>query len=223
MRDNFIFDSSLVLYLPLYQLDGASFMSRDAYGHLCTATGALWTPRGRSFDGIDDRIASSSSSAFAAVTGITIMIWCKITTQAAVNTLVQIGSDDNFRAVSNLNQNNAGAESAGNIRVHIRITPTGMVGVGTTVPPLSNDTWAFVTLRYDKVNLEGWVNDVRKCFLAETEDLTGDDPATCYIGATDTLTNDTTGTVGEFLIYNRALTPQEIQHNYEATKWRYSG
>ena len=221
MRDNFIFDSSLVLYLPLYQLDGASFMSRDAYGHLCTVTGALWTPRGRTFDGDDDRIASSSSSAFAAVTGITIMIWCKITTQAAVNTLAQIGSGDNFRAVFNLNQNGAGDASAGNIRVHIRTTPTGAVGVGTTVPPLSNDTWAFVTLRYDKINLEGWVNNEQKCTLARTESLTGDDPAICYIGATDTLTNDTTGTVGEVLIYNRALTPQEIQHNYLSTRWRY--
>jgi len=29
------------------------------------------------------------------------------------------------------------------------------------------------------------------------------------------------GTVGEFRIYNRALTSQEIQHNYLMTKWRY--
>ena len=53
---DFIFDPSLVLYLPLYQPDGASFASRDAYGHLCTVTGALWTPQGRTFDGADDII-----------------------------------------------------------------------------------------------------------------------------------------------------------------------
>ena len=53
---NFIFDPYLVLYLPLYELDGASFMSKDAYGHLCTVIGALWRPNGRYFDGIDDRI-----------------------------------------------------------------------------------------------------------------------------------------------------------------------
>ena len=29
------------------------------------------------------------------------------------------------------------------------------------------------------------------------------------------------GTMGEVRIYNRALTPLEIQHNYLATKWRY--
>ena len=29
------------------------------------------------------------------------------------------------------------------------------------------------------------------------------------------------GIIGEIRIYNRALTPGEIQHNYLATKWRY--
>ncbi|GAI13447.1 unnamed protein product, partial [marine sediment metagenome] len=29
------------------------------------------------------------------------------------------------------------------------------------------------------------------------------------------------GVLGEAVIYSRILTPQEIQHNYEATKWRY--
>ena len=53
---NFIFDPSLVLYLPLHQRDGSSFMSKDAYGHVCTVTGAVWTPEGRLFDGVDDYI-----------------------------------------------------------------------------------------------------------------------------------------------------------------------
>ena len=39
----FIFDPSLVLYLSLWKLDGDSFMSKDAYGHLCTVTGALYS------------------------------------------------------------------------------------------------------------------------------------------------------------------------------------
>jgi len=50
VKRDFIFDPSLVLYLPLYQLDGWAFMSRDAYGHLCSVTGAKWTPQGRDLD-----------------------------------------------------------------------------------------------------------------------------------------------------------------------------
>jgi hypothetical protein len=29
------------------------------------------------------------------------------------------------------------------------------------------------------------------------------------------------GVIGEVRVYNRALSPLEIQHNYLATKWRY--
>ena len=74
---DFIFDPSLVLYLPLYELDGASFMSKDAYGHLCTVTGATWTPRGRSFDGTDDHIALPQAAYQVAGDGddLTILIW----------------------------------------------------------------------------------------------------------------------------------------------------
>ena len=48
-----IHDPSLVLDLPLYELDGASFMSKDTYGHLCTVTNTLWRLDGRHFAGAD--------------------------------------------------------------------------------------------------------------------------------------------------------------------------
>ena len=53
---DFIFDPSLVLYLPFYELEGASFASRDAYGHLCIATGTSRRRGARYFDGNDDRL-----------------------------------------------------------------------------------------------------------------------------------------------------------------------
>src|SRR4030042_2091010 len=59
-----ILDPSLVLYLPLPKLDGASFISGDACGHPIVNSGAFWTPRGRSFDGIDDLIDCGGSPAF---------------------------------------------------------------------------------------------------------------------------------------------------------------
>ena len=59
---NFVFDPSLVLYLPLYEMDGASFASRDAYGHRCTVTGALWRPNGRYFDAVNDGINCGTGS-----------------------------------------------------------------------------------------------------------------------------------------------------------------
>ncbi len=60
-KQSLIPDPYLALHLPLHELDGNSFMSKDAYGHLCTASGGLWTPQGRSFDGVDDRIEVPAS------------------------------------------------------------------------------------------------------------------------------------------------------------------
>lgn len=37
--EGFILDPRLVLYLPLWKLDGASFADHSAYGHLCTVKG----------------------------------------------------------------------------------------------------------------------------------------------------------------------------------------
>jgi len=59
---NFVFDPSLELYLPLYELDGSSFMSKDACGHICLVTGALWGSQGRTFDGGDDYIDITTTS-----------------------------------------------------------------------------------------------------------------------------------------------------------------
>ncbi|HEY4712369.1 MAG TPA: LamG domain-containing protein [Dehalococcoidia bacterium] len=42
-----------------------------------------------------------------------------------------------------------------------------------------------------------------------------------YIGRYQSTSNPFSGIIGEVRIYNRALTPQEVRHNYLATKWRY--
>ena len=55
--DKFAFDPYCKLYLPLWKLDGDSFMSKDVYGHVCTRYGdAHWTPQGWEFDGTADYI-----------------------------------------------------------------------------------------------------------------------------------------------------------------------
>ena len=56
LKRSFILDPALRLYLPLWKLDGNSFQSKDAYGHLATVTGATKVLQGFSFDGVDDKI-----------------------------------------------------------------------------------------------------------------------------------------------------------------------
>ena len=75
--EDFIYDPYLALCLPLYMLDGASFMSRDAYGHLCTVTGALWRPNGRYFDGVDDLISIPSHASLDTLATPAYIVWLK--------------------------------------------------------------------------------------------------------------------------------------------------
>jgi len=42
------------------------------------------------------------------------------------------------------------------------------------------------------------------------------------IGEARNLARDFDGRIGEVRLYNRALTPLEIENNYLATKWRYN-
>ena len=70
--NGFISDPSLVLYLPLYQLDGTAITSKDAYGHLCSVTGVTWRPDGRCFDGVDDEIDCGNGSSIQIGGAITI-------------------------------------------------------------------------------------------------------------------------------------------------------
>src|SRR3990172_13167350 len=75
LKDKFIYDPSLVFYVPLYELDGTTFQSKDAYGHLCTVTGALWRPQGRDFDGTDDVISAPDHNALDITGTVTLISW----------------------------------------------------------------------------------------------------------------------------------------------------
>src|SRR3972149_6505876 len=83
VRRKFQYDPSCVLYLPLYELDGASFASRDAYGHLCTVTGATWGLQGRTFNGTSDWINCGTSSILVPPQ-ITLEFWLYITESGAM-------------------------------------------------------------------------------------------------------------------------------------------
>ena len=70
-------DPSLILYLPLYELDGAVFQSKDAYGHVATVTGATWGTQGRTFDGIDDVINLGKPAVLdGGLTEFSVVTWC---------------------------------------------------------------------------------------------------------------------------------------------------
>jgi len=216
---DFIYDPSLVLYLPLWKLDGSSFADRSAYGHLCTVTGALWTPHGRDFDGddyielTDDGVATSPLNFTSG--NFTIMVWLKISVLDATRVIYQRGlyNTDGFywMLLSNGDLDSYSNQADANQR---NLSTVGDIVV---------DEIALVTLVRTGTAITMYKN-TDLLTLATTTAIT--DPATCSRTAKIGVHDDKAqrfwkGSMGEFWIYNRALTPLEIQHNFLATKWRY--
>jgi hypothetical protein len=211
---NFVFDSSLVLYLPLYKLDGASFMSRDAYGHLCQRTGALWRPNGHYFDGTDDRIVVAHHSALDFGTGdFSLEIWLRVSSSGgAIQRLIskQSAAWLFFRLIG------------GKATLSIKDGTNQQTVTGSG--DLRDDIWHHLVATADRDSSTGLMLSVD----GET-DVTDDATGIGSISNTTPLqiarfsggAEYFKGDMGEVRIYRRLLTPLEIQRNYLATKWRY--
>ena len=221
IKRDFIFDPSLVLYLPLYELDGGAFKSKDAHGHLCTVTGALWRPDGRYFDGTDDEIDCGDISEFNSVSALTVEGWFKQTT-------IDVNADIWVKRVDAVNRIALQTQTNGNMYCYLA-NAAEMHGSLDYSAVISSGVFFHGVFVFDG-SLIGNANRL-KMFVdtvsqtldfgaftvpATTADLSG---ASFKLG--QFITNDFDGTIGEIRVYSRALTPLEIQHNYLATQWRY--
>jgi len=226
VKRDFIFDPSLALYLPLYELDGASFMSKDAHGHLCTVTGALWRHNGRYFDGIDDYI-QISNPAFASNQQGTVEIWIRADNIASLRGIwcyvyPPSASVDALRLSITTN---------GNVRYDVYLNGSYEVDIQTPNGSFSVNTWHLISTISDGASIKIYINGIEQSLTVVSGSNTGQWFGDCVTDADtfvaggylrlDTLVSDFAGSIGEVGIYSRVLTPQEIQHNYEATKWRY--
>ena len=217
---NFIFDPSLVLYLPLYRLDGASLMSHDVYGHLGTNYGSVWTPRGRSFDGVDDFIDFGIVPSLDLVSAGTVEIWIlptpNVNRSGIIGRFITTGSETGERYAIDC----AGV-SPYNYRFIISDgTSTNIATVAQSdVTPTANRTEHIVGT-FDGIAVKAYVNGRLLASVAQTlTPVMGNTPL--YIGKDGGQWGKFRGIVGEARLYNRALTPQGVLRNYLATKWRY--
>ncbi|MBI4268054.1 MAG: LamG domain-containing protein [Chloroflexi bacterium] len=216
MARDFIFDSSLALYLPLYQLDGASLMSGDAYGHLATVTGALWTAQGRKFDKVDDYIDAGNNPVLKSSVG-TFELWLRDDNPPSDSEVLMWREDNS----SNFLAFEMSSLLTGKFRVIIKDD-----GV-TRVDLLTSAIFLDVSFNHIVVTQDG--AGIRVYRNGAEEILTGTNSAS-YWTSFLTLNNTWLGrfaswygaiTLGELRVYNRALSAQEVKRNYLATKWRY--
>jgi len=223
-----------VLYLPLYKLPGASFKSLDAYGHLATVTGALWTPQGRTFDGLDDNISIPDAPSLSFGDGSTdspfsVGIWVKIADISADGKTLVCKWDNDVAFMTEWLFN----LSASRLYLNLFDGATGAAYIGRNTPLLDDydDMWMFLYATYDgsrtsegsKIYLDASRIDNLN-ISAGAYTAMHDSNQAVLIGARTTnavLGQLTKGTFGEVWTDNRVLTLAEIQRIYNLTKWRY--
>ena len=224
MKDTFIYDTSLMLYVPLWKRDGLNFISDDAFGHLCTVEGANWRSQGRYFDGVNDIITLPSHSALSLTSQGTIEIWAKAAsmTQDDYATLV---AKANGGAVANIAYNMHWRALAGaNVIRGVICDGVSVITIDQTCPTdLSFHHHVFL---WNGQTLNSYQDSqIAATPIAQT--------VNCQINAVTLRIGDKgftdlavdgyafNGIIGEVRMYNRALNPSEIQRNYLSTKFRY--
>jgi len=237
IKDKFLYDPSLVFYADLPKHDGTSFQSDDAYGHLCTVTGATWGMQGRTFDADDEHIDCASPSTLDDLQQKTIITWFKASGWGESDSgriIQKAGSVAvNRRGWSTLIQNGG----ANNRFYHGQSDNTGvLVSWVTPTSSIALNTWYCGAITHD---ISTFTNNPLMYIGGASKTVTeiaarggaavsweSDALSELWIGARDnvgTPDREFQGIIGEVLIYNRVLSAQEILHNYLATKWRYSG
>jgi hypothetical protein len=222
--EGMFYDPNLVLYLPLHQLDGVEFMDRSHHGHKAVVTGALWTPQGRSFDGVDDTINCGLSTAFFAARG-GFGCWVKplranpdIYGEAFllygnnVNNLLAIV----WRSENRLFVINRWGAEAPPFRWNNEANPSDVI-------PLNE--WSHIMLTQDGVAPKLYINGILNRTIAVGNDLTAWTSAATTLRAFRVVYNSAKRypqcIVSGVVVFNRAVTPLEIQNYYQVTRWRY--
>ena len=166
------------------------------------------------FDGTDDRVRIAEAPSIEITGNIAVMCWVKIDATVTGNP-VMIGKFDtvtpvvmsyylNYSSATGIANFYSGGTAAGN---------NASIAVST-------GTWLHIVGIYDGAT-KIFVNGELKATATTPLAPKASPGSNLFIGIREDLTDDFLGLIGEVRIYNRALTPLEIQNNFIQTRWRY--
>lgn len=173
------------------------------------------------FDGVDDKVVVANNNVLNFVKEFTVSMWVKPTAEANIN----LGILDKY---------NASGTGTG----YLIDIPNGSGGTPTYTfrftncvagskyellddRPFDADVWSNLICTYDGSNINIYDGVMLKNFTTVTgnNDICTDD---LMIGGDGVSTNYFLGSIANVLLYNRALTLQEIQQNYSAVQNRFT-
>ena len=210
---NSIIDPNLVLHLPLYELEGDSIRSRDAYGHPCMVSGATYGPLGRTFDGSSNYIDCGNHNSFDITVALSLVVWMYITSSSGSK--YDAGKNPDKYAI---------------------FFPFGSLEPASYMDGLVNknhssgvtlnlNMWYQIGFTYDKnggSNNRMFYIDGLPTATQTTTGSIGTSTNSFLIGSYDSVPNNPfNGQIGMIFLYNRALSPIEVAGLYRETKWRY--
>ncbi len=199
-------DPSLALWAPLYELDGASFASKDAYGHLCTRSGAFWTPHGDNFDGTDDKITISHHAALSVTDELTIIVYAKWQPLGTYNYPAFVSKGN----LANTSGNYSLRTVAATQQVYFSFYNGAWIDINSGLNVRSGEfSFIAVTVKgndvYFRVDHAEATKTKAAALVTNTEDL--------YIGSAALANQNIKGTISDVLVYNRAFSPPAIMQN----------
>jgi hypothetical protein len=218
ISDN-VASEGLVLWLPMDEGQGSVVVEdKSEFGNDGTIVGATWVSingtYALSFDGTDDQIVIPDDSSLKPTEAITVVVWANIhTTSEKSCGLVS-------KAPLGSSYGDWDLQLSGGTTPYIHINNNGKsVGAANA---LTLGHWYHIVATYDRAYLRLYINTIEETAKAYSTALaTSTNTVKVGLFYVDGPTRYFPGIIGEIMVYNRALTPQEIQQNYLATKWRY--
>jgi hypothetical protein len=182
------------------------------------------------FDGVNDYVTMGTPSSLNITGNITIQSWVNLTNFPAADNIATIyekgydGTNEQtyfrFRKTSgNQSSIDCGTYSL-SVNVDFRTTT---ILTGSNANLITTGQWNNLVGQYDGTNWNIYVNGVLTSTTTQNQaPLTSTSPAS--IGAAFISTGFSrfiNGKISNTIVYNRALTPQEVQQNFNATRSRF--
>lgn len=164
------------------------------------------------FDGVNDFVNLNQPAVSFSPNRWTICVWMKPNNKSSRFLTPNSVGIDQYLVYNNANQ-----------RVDVRIASSADTNERTragTTNTINIGQWSYSCVSIDNLNIKIYANSLLTNEYTETISI-ANWSGLWRLGQRGNNTNFYEGLFSNFLVYNRALTPEEILQNYNATKGRY--